>query len=104
MKEIKSWECEFCGKVIQNKEAATQHEEMCRWIKAGHAVWIENEKVCHAPKIPEELFGPHSYEEYCTSDCAHGCGCWMGDSRSGGPVDPFGPCPMNPMMNRGTRS
>jgi site-specific DNA-methyltransferase (adenine-specific) len=30
-----------------------------------------------------------------TSDCVFGCGCWMGDSRSGGPsgVSPFGECP-----------
>ncbi len=36
--------------------------------------------------------------DFYTSDCAHGCGCWMGGSRSGGPdgVDPFGDCPKNP--------
>jgi hypothetical protein len=30
-----------------------------------------------------------------TTDCAHGCGAWMGGSRSGAPVgvDPFGECP-----------
>ncbi|RTL06392.1 hypothetical protein EKK58_05425 [Candidatus Dependentiae bacterium] len=33
-----------------------------------------------------------------TSDCAYGCGAWMGGSRSGGPdgVDPFGECPKAP--------
>ena len=35
---------------------------------------------------------------FFTSDCEHGCGCWMGNSRSGGPdgVSPFGACPNNP--------
>lgn len=34
-------------------------------------------------------------EDFFTSDCAHGCGAWMGGSASGGPdgVDPFGDCP-----------
>lgn len=33
-----------------------------------------------------------------TSDCAYGCGCWMGGSNSGGPkgVDPSGDCPKHP--------
>ena len=37
-------------------------------------------------------------EAFFTSDCEHGCGCWVGSSRSGGPdgVDPFGDCPNNP--------
>lgn len=44
-------------------------------------------------------YGPHKYEGEGTSDCAYGCGCWMGPSRSGGPagIDPFGACPGNPM-------
>lgn len=39
--------------------------------------------------------GGHIYDEHGTSDCANGCGCWAGPSRSGGPdgVDPFGACP-----------
>lgn len=37
-------------------------------------------------------------EDFFTSDCEHGCGCWMGNARSGGPngVAPFGDCPNNP--------
>jgi len=33
-----------------------------------------------------------------TSDCAYGCGAWMGGSRSGAPdgIDPFGECPEAP--------
>lgn len=49
----------------------------------------------HGPKE----YGKHEYAEHDgTSDCKHGCGCWMGPSRSGGPVglDPFGKCPKNP--------
>lgn len=45
--------------------------------------------------------GTHDYpgvkdgQLHFTSDCANGCGCWMGGSRSGGPegVDAFGKCP-----------
>ena len=97
MKKVDAWECEICGHVTpRTKEGAEQHEEMCRWSKQGHAVWVENGKVCHAPRVPQELFGPHAYADGGTSDCANGCGCWAGSSRSGGPVDPLGPCPRNP--------
>lgn len=41
-----------------------------------------------------------------TVDCAHGCGAWMGPTRSGGPtgkeppeVGGFGPCPKNPELD-----
>lgn len=48
----------------------------------------------HGPK----KYGPHQYAEHGTSDCAFGCGCWAGDTRSGGPpgMDPLGACPKNP--------
>lgn len=55
-------------------------------------------------RVDAELFGPHSYpgaprkgEPGWTSDCGFGCKCWAGPSNSGGPVDPFGPCPHNPI-------
>jgi len=43
-------------------------------------------------------YGPHKYSHEGTSDCEHKCGCWMGPSRSDGPIglDPFGECPNNP--------
>jgi hypothetical protein len=44
-------------------------------------------------------YGPHKYASHDgTSDCEFGCGCWMGQTRSGGPLglDPFGKCPNNP--------
>lgn len=44
-------------------------------------------------------FGGHKYATDGTSNCEHGCGCWMGSSHSGGPVglDPLGQCPGNPL-------
>ena len=44
-------------------------------------------------------YGGHQYtDDTGTSDCEHGCGCWVGPYRSGGPsgLDPFGTCPKNP--------
>ncbi|KKQ30343.1 MAG: hypothetical protein US45_C0047G0010 [Candidatus Nomurabacteria bacterium GW2011_GWA1_37_20] len=49
----------------------------------------------HGPKE----YGGHQYADHDgTSDCKHGCGCWMGPARSGGPtgLNPFGVCPKNP--------
>ncbi len=49
----------------------------------------------HGPKE----YGEHQYPDHDgTGDCKHGCGCWMGPARSGGPtgLDPFGKCPKNP--------
>lgn len=46
-------------------------------------------------------YGQHSYpDRMTTNDCANGCGCWAGPSRSGGPLglDPLhGLCPKNPL-------
>lgn len=46
-------------------------------------------------------YGPHKYSDDHdhTQDCQHGCGCWAGPARSGGPLglDPLGgECPNNP--------
>lgn len=50
------------------------------------------------PELDPEKFGSHKYpQKDGTHDCMHGCGCWMGPYRSGGPVDPYGPCPENPI-------
>ena len=49
----------------------------------------------HGPKE----YGGHKYADHeGTSECEHGCGCWMGPFRSGGPtgLDPGGTCPKNP--------
>lgn len=47
----------------------------------------------------EAMLKTGKLEDFFTSDCAYGCGCWMGGSRSGGPagVDPFGACPKAPV-------
>ena len=52
---------------------------------------------------PTGHIGGHLYpgtvaESFFTSDCKYGCGCWMGQSSSGGPegIDPFGSCPKAP--------
>ena len=95
MRPITVYECEFCKKQFPTE--CGQHEEMCKWRKEGHAVWVEGGKVKHAEKIPKTLFGPHGYVDDGTSDCSFGCGCWAGVCRSGGPVDPLGPCPLNPI-------
>lgn len=90
--------CPYCGKAFRaGGRTKTQHEEICKWKHAGHSVWVEDCKVCHCEKVLTELFGPHDYgKDDHTQDCAYGCGCWAGPSRSGGPVDPFGACPKNP--------
>jgi hypothetical protein len=98
MKEITAFKCETCGRIFEFK--AEQHEEICKWEKEGHDVWVEHGKVKHCPHIPTELFGQHDYGDYeGTSNCKNGCGCWAGPSSSGGPVDPFGACPHNPINN-----
>jgi len=97
MKEIKGYECDICQARFWHIKAIAQHEEACKWEHAGEVVWYEDGRVMHAPGIPSGVFGPHDYKSKGTSDCANGCGCWAGPARSGGPVDPLGPCPRNPL-------
>lgn len=105
MKKIEMYKCSICGETFEFVDGCAQHEEICWYKKAGHAVWIEDGDVKHSYRVPPELFGPHNYPYYGgTSDCSHGCGCWSGQSRSGGPVDPAGPCPKNPIPSAGGRS
>lgn len=51
-------------------------------------------------RVDARKFGPHHYPDAPdgTSDCKYGCGCWAGPHNSGGPVDPFGACPKNPLQ------
>lgn len=53
----------------------------------------------HRPKAYSSHDYPNYPNKHDTSDCSHGCGCWMGPCRSGGPIgiDPFGFCPKNPL-------
>lgn len=71
---------------------------------AEMAVHAPSEVPPTGPSITESKFAAneHNYPGIVagkfvhTSNCANGCGAWMGGSRSGGPngVDPFGKCPM----------
>lgn len=111
--QVTKYVCEVCGKEFSNPEAAKEHEERCKaiekerrkreaeekkWIKKGHSIWHEDGVMKHAPRVNPKKFGPHSYDPGGTSNCFHGCGCWMGAWRSGGKVDPFGACPNNPKI------
>jgi len=53
-----------------------------------------------ASRVDPAKFGEHKYRgaPHYTSDCEYECGCWAGPHRSGGPVNPFGPCPKNPKV------
>ena len=68
----------------------------------GQTVWVENGTVCTAPIVDENKFGGHAYDnggyEQGIRDCP--CGAYMLSSSSAGPVDPFGPCPLNPQERR----
>lgn len=67
-------------------------------VKKGYSWWIENGVYFQAPKVNGKLFKGHDYSggfwDRGIRDCK--CGCFMLSSSSGGPVDPFGPCPLNP--------
>ena len=62
--------------------------------------WHEYSGKHSCPHVDPDKFGPHVFDgdEDHTSDCAFGCGCWMGPSRSGGVegvASPHGRCPKN---------
>ena len=111
MKKVARYQCEICLKLygtekqaldcensIEHKETirAKEKAERQKWIDEGHDVWYEN-GMKHAPSVDKDKFGGHNYLNMDgTSDCQHKCGCWMGPSRSGGKVNPFGACPNNP--------
>jgi len=64
-------------------------------MEKNETAWHED-GVMHTSNVDPKKFGKHKYADHDgTSDCEYGCGCWMGPSRSGGKVDPFGPCPNN---------
>ena len=58
MKRVDAWECEICGHVTpRTEEGARQHEEICRWTKAGHAVWVTSGVIHHAPRSRQRCLG-----------------------------------------------
>jgi hypothetical protein len=114
MKRIIKYICEKCNREYlspidaelcekRDKELHEEHQkrvgEENEWIEKGHDIWYENSGMKHAPIVDKYKFGDHDYGYgYGTSDCKYGCGCWMGPTRSGGPVNPFGKCPKNPIV------
>lgn len=94
-KKIKKIESKFTLELQKEREKEKEEEKKLR--KEGYDVWAEYGGRKIAKHVDSEKFGPHKYID-CdgTSDCEYKCGCWMGPSRSGGPVDPWGACPKNP--------
>ena len=118
MRQVVRYTCEECNTEHWSPDEAESCEVNCResrikretrileekrWHGLGHDLWYEN-GMRHAPRVDPMEFGSHDYENFDgTSNCKHGCGCWMGSSRSGGPVNPFGACPANPVTNKPTQ-
>ena len=82
---------ELALKILQKRYMVT-----LEILEENETVWHEYDGL-HTSKVDPKKFSPHKYADHGgTSDCQYGCECWMGPSRSGGKVDPFGPCPNNP--------
>jgi len=82
---------ELALKILQKRHMVT-----LEILEENETIWFEDGKV-KISNVDPKKFGKHKYAEHDgTSDCEYGCGCWMGPCRSGGKVDPFGPCPNNP--------
>lgn len=110
LKKLRSWM--HCGTNLDALEEAIKLEEQLKESREeqaalrGGTLETEAERARRAMGLPEleklpegkhRVGGPggHIYDEHGTSDCANGCGCWAGPSRSGGPdgIDPLGACP-----------
>jgi hypothetical protein len=63
-------------------------------VPEGFTIWSEHGIWYMAPIVDKEHYGEHDYVSRNVSQCR--CGCWMKPFTSGGPCDPFGPCPRNP--------
>lgn len=82
----------------RKKEQAARIKEEEAWQEQGHDIWRENGVLNHAKRVDPDKYGSHDYgHKDGTSDCNYHCGCWMGPAHSGGPIDPFGACPENPI-------
>lgn len=63
-------------------------------------VWNEYTGIKAALKLDPGEFGPHDYDfDKYGSRCGRKCGCFIGESMSGGPFLPSGPCPNNPIKS-----
>lgn len=67
-------------------------------VPEGFSFWIESGVWYMAPTVDKDQFGGHAYsgDGYSQGERDCPCGCHMESCSSGGPVDPFGPCPKNP--------
>jgi hypothetical protein len=64
-------------------------------LKPGWVAWGEDDGAVTAPIVDDVMCWPHKYDKgIIIKQCE--CGCFKGRGRSGGPVDPFGPCPAKP--------
>lgn len=88
-------------KIEQDEKPPPAPPKRPEGVPEGHDWWHES-GVKHAPKVDPSRYGSHNYPGAPdhTSDCSHGCGCWMGPARSGGPVNPHGRCPNNPIAKK----
>jgi hypothetical protein len=95
------------GTNIAQAKDGTFYCAHCGWNDPAEKLKAKAEEARRAMGLPEleslpdgkhRVGGPggHIYAAGgYTSDCANGCGCWAGSSRSGGPdgIDPLGACP-----------
>ena len=113
MEQVIRYACEECWREHQTPKMAKRCERHCveqraareaalaaekKYHDMGHDTWHEDGERKHAPRVDPDKFGSHDYGKHDgTEDCRFGCGCWAGPCRSGGPVNPFGACPNNPL-------
>jgi hypothetical protein len=69
-------------------------------VGKGWSLWIENGIWYKARSVNKKKYGPHTYMINYNNPHECPCGCYMGGYSSSGPVDPFGPCPSNPKVNK----
>jgi hypothetical protein len=107
MKKVRSYGCindthyiltdeeELAFKILEKRHVVT-----LEILEKNESIWFEADGM-HTSNVDPKKFGHHKYADHDgTSDCGYGCGCWMGPTRSGGEVDPFGACPNNPKKNK----
>jgi hypothetical protein len=92
----------FCREEYGKKEIGSSADVSPKATRRK-AVWIENGTWYGAPRISSRKFGVHAYMvpgafDDGARDCP--CGCWMTRFDSGGPCDPYGPCPKNPCKRK----
>lgn len=87
-------------KLPRNKEPRVLAER--EKPQKGWSTWTENGVRYTAPTVRKDRFGGHAYDDggydQGINNCA--CGCSMYSFSSSGPVDPFGPCPKNPLPKK----